>query len=73
MPLENVEVPLPGKVIDVNVSSGDKVNEGDELCTIESMKMENPVLAPVSGVITEVSISQGQMVKAGSTIAVIEY
>ena len=73
MPLETIEAPLPGKILSVNVDPGGEVAEGDEICTIEAMKMENPILATVSGVVKEISISQGQVVKAGNNIAVIEY
>jgi biotin carboxyl carrier protein len=70
---ETVEVPLTGKIISVNVQVGDEVKEGDELCILESMKMENPILAPVDGTITEVGVAADQVVKPGEIIAVIEY
>ncbi|MBI4289002.1 MAG: acetyl-CoA carboxylase biotin carboxyl carrier protein subunit [Chloroflexi bacterium] len=73
MPQERVDVPITGKIIAVNVTTGKKVEEGDVICTIESMKMENPILAPVGGKITEVKVSPGQVVQTGSLIAVIEY
>ena len=73
MPLETIEVPLAGKVLKVNVNRGDKVTEGSEICTIESMKMENPILTPVSGIVKEVGVTPGQVVKSHETIAVIEY
>ena len=73
MAQEIVEVPITGKVISVEVKAGDKVEEGDTLCLIESMKMENPILAPVAGTITEVKVSEGQTVETGNTIATIEY
>lgn len=73
MASEIVEVPLAGKIIDVKVSAGAKIKEGDVICILESMKMENPILAPVSGVVSEVQVSPGQTVKAGGVIAVIEY
>jgi len=73
MALEVIEVPLVGKVLKVNVNTGDKVAEGTEICTIESMKMENSILSPVSGTVKEIKVSPGQVVKAGETIAVIEY
>ena len=72
MPLETVEAPLPGKVLGVSVKQGDKVTEGDEICIIEAMKMENPIISPVGGVIKDVSVSPEQIVKAGDIIAVIE-
>lgn len=73
MALETVEVPLAGKIIEVNVSVGSTINEGDVICILESMKMENPILSPVSGVVKEVQVSPGETVKAGGIITVIEY
>ena len=73
MARETVEVPITGKIISVNVKAGDAVKEGDILCTLESMKMENPVLAPVDGTVVEVGVSVDQVVKPGEKIAVIEY
>jgi biotin carboxyl carrier protein len=70
---EIVEVPITGKIISVNVKPGDEVKEGDTLCILESMKMENPILAPVDGTISQVGINADQVVKPGETIAIIEY
>jgi len=70
---EIVEVPITGKVISVEVKAGDTVQEGDVICYIESMKMENPILAPVAGTITELKASVGEVVEAGSLLATIEY
>ena len=72
MAREIVEVPITGKIISVNVKPGDQVREGDVICILESMKMENPILAPVDGTIGEVGVSAEQVVKPGETIAVIE-
>ena len=73
MAQETIEAPLAGKIISVDVKPGDVVNEGDTLCVLESMKMENPILAPVSGTITQVGVTVDQAVKPGETIAIIEY
>ena len=73
MAQESIEVPLTGKITGVNVKAGDKVSEGDIICLLESMKMENPILAPVSGTITKIGVAVDQVVKPGETIAVIEY
>ena len=73
MAQERVEVPITGKIISVNVKPGDEIKEGDVLCLLESMKMENPILAPVAGTITQVNLSSGQVVSTGDLIAVIEY
>jgi glutaconyl-CoA decarboxylase len=73
MAQENVEVPITGKIISVDVKAGDTVKEGDTLCLLESMKMENPILAPVSGTVSKIGITADQTVKPGDTIAIIDY
>ena len=73
MAQENVEFPITGKITSVNVKPGDAVKEGDVLCTLESMKMENPILAPVSGTVAKIELSVGQVVEAGDLVATIEY
>ena len=73
MAQEVVEVPITGKIIGVNVKAGDTVKEGDTLCLLESMKMENPILAPVDGTINEIKVAVDQVVSPGEVIAVIEY
>ena len=70
---ERVEFPITGKVTSVNVKVGDEVKEGDTLCMIESMKMENPILAPVSGKVLEINLSAEQVVETGELVAIIEY
>lgn len=73
MAKETVEVPITGKIISVDVKVGDAVKEGDVICVLESMKMENPILAPVDGTVTEIHVAVDQVVKPGEAIAVIEY
>ena len=73
MAQEIIEAPLPGKILAVNVTVGNTVEEGGIVCTIEAMKMENPILSPVQGSITEVAIKPGQAVKTGEKLAVVEY
>ncbi len=73
MAKEIIEVPITGKIIGVEAKVGNMVQEGDVICFIESMKMENPILAPVSGKITELKVSVGQVVETDNLIATIEY
>ncbi len=73
MARETIEVPITGKIVSVKVKVGDAVKEGDVICMLESMKMENPILAPVDGTITEIGVAVEQVVKPGEVIAVIEY
>ena len=68
-----MDFPIPGKVLSVNVSQGSGVKEGDVICMLESMKMENPILAPCSGTVTKIELSSGQVVEAGALVCIIEY
>ncbi len=73
MAQEIIEAPLPGKIIRIEVTVGNIVEEGGVICTIEAMKMENPILSPAKASVIEVAVSPGQMVKTGEKIAVIDY
>jgi biotin carboxyl carrier protein len=73
MPQENVEIPITGKILRVNIKVGDEVKEGDIICLLESMKMEIPILVPVDGTATKLEVSEEQIVKPGDLLAVIEY
>ncbi len=73
MAQETVEVPITGKILSVNVKEGDGIQEGDIICLLESMKMENPILSPVAGTVAQIGIKVDQTVKPGDVIAVIEY
>jgi acetyl-CoA carboxylase biotin carboxyl carrier protein len=63
---------MTGKIISIEVKVGDTVEEDDVICILESMKMENPIVAPAGGKVTEISVTPGASVNAGDTIAVIE-
>ncbi len=73
MAQEIIEVPLTGKITTVNVKVGDKVEEGDIICLLESMKMENPIVAPVAGKVIQLGVTAEQVVNPGETVAVIDY
>jgi acetyl-CoA/propionyl-CoA carboxylase biotin carboxyl carrier protein len=55
----------------VKVKQGDSVEEGQLLCIIEAMKMENEITAHKAGVIAELPIQEGGAVAAGDTLAII--
>jgi acetyl-CoA/propionyl-CoA carboxylase, biotin carboxylase, biotin carboxyl carrier protein len=64
--------PLQGTVLKVAVEQGQEVAEGDLICVIEAMKMENEITAHVAGKVTELAISEGGSVNSGDPIAKIE-
>ena len=67
----SVVAPMPGTVLQVNVSTGDNVTKGQTLLVLEAMKMENEIMAPADGVVQEVNITQGVSVNAGDTLIVL--
>jgi len=69
---QNVSVPMPGKVIAVLVSEGDKVERGQGLVIVEAMKMENEVRCPIDGEVREVRVKTGDALEAGAVLAVVE-
>ena len=64
--------PLQGNMWKVLVKQGDTVTEGQLLCIIEAMKMENEITAHKSGTIVELPISEGAPIQAGAPIATIK-
>jgi acetyl-CoA/propionyl-CoA carboxylase biotin carboxyl carrier protein len=69
---EKLVAPLQGSVFKVVVEEGAEVAEGDLICVIEAMKMENEITAHRSGKVTSLTIKEGDAVNSGDLIATIE-
>ena len=69
---EALIAPLQGTIFKVAVEQGADVNEGDLICVIEAMKMENEITAHRSGKVEDLPIAEGAAVGAGDTLAVIK-
>ena len=68
---EEVVAPMPGKVLQLKVSEGDSVKEGDTLLILEAMKMENEIIANASGSIKKIIAAVNDMVDTGDVLMVI--
>ena len=66
-----VSAPMPGNIMDIKVKAGDTVAEGDVLCILEAMKMENEIMAPKAGVIASVNTTKGSTVNTGDALVSI--
>ena len=66
-----VKSPLPGSVIKVLVSEGQAVKRGDTLLTLESMKMENAIMAEQDGTVKQVAVTPGQNVMQDDLLIVL--
>lgn len=66
-----VESPMPGSIIDIAVSPGDNVKEGDVLVILEAMKMENEITAPRPGRVSRILVHVGDTVGSGQQLVEI--
>ena len=67
----HVKSPLPGSVIKVLVSEGQAVKKGDTLLTLESMKMENAIMAEADGTVKQIAVTPGQNVMQDDLLIVL--
>ena len=54
---------MPGLVIDVCISEGDKIKKGDKIIVLEAMKMENIIKSPTDGIIKKINVNKGMAVE----------
>jgi acetyl-CoA/propionyl-CoA carboxylase biotin carboxyl carrier protein len=64
--------PLQGTVLRVEVKPGARVGQGDLICVVEAMKMENEIAAHRTGTVSSLSVAPGDPVRIGTVLAVIE-
>lgn len=68
---QQVIAPMPGKVVRLLVSQGQKVETGQGLIVVEAMKMQNEIRSPKSGIVEKIVVVEGQTVNAGEPLAVV--
>ncbi|HEY2271096.1 MAG TPA: biotin/lipoyl-binding carrier protein [Streptosporangiaceae bacterium] len=69
--MAEVRAEMVANVWKVVAAEGDRVNDGDTLVILESMKMEIPVLAEDAGVLTKLHVAEGDVIQEGDLIATI--
>lgn len=67
-----IVAPHPGTILDIKVAEGQIIKEGDHLMTIESMKLENTILALHSGMIKKINIKKGDKVKKNEPLVYLQ-
>lgn len=60
--VNEIKAPMPGLILEINVSEGQEVKEDDPLLILEAMKMENVINSPRDGIIKSLQIKQGEAV-----------
>ena len=61
--VDAIHAPMPGLILEINVSIGQTVKEEDPLLILEAMKMENVIASPRTGTIKSISINKGEAVE----------
>jgi acetyl-CoA/propionyl-CoA carboxylase, biotin carboxylase, biotin carboxyl carrier protein len=67
-----ITAPMQGTIVKVHVAAGNPVKEGDTICVLEAMKMENEVVAPNGGEVVDLRVQAGDTVSPGQVIAIIK-
>jgi len=66
-----VKAPMPGTVLEIRVQQGQRVQSGQGLLVLESMKMENVVPSPAEGTVVRILVKEGQQVGSGEVLLIL--
>lgn len=70
--LKELQAPMPGRIVNVAVSVGDELNVGDEILSLEAMKMENVLKAEGIGIVKSINIGTNDVVDKGAVLIEFE-
>jgi len=62
---------IPGRILKILVSEGDRVSMGDTIAVVESMKMEIEIKSPRSGIVKKILVKDGSYVNVGQPIILL--
>jgi biotin carboxyl carrier protein len=70
--VNEIKAPMPGLVLNVDVSEGDEITKDQQVLVLEAMKMENVLKAPGNGVVKAVNANQGDKVEKNQVLVTLE-
>ena len=70
--VKEIKAPMPGLVLEINVSNGQAVSEGDKILILEAMKMENSIMIHNNAIIKRIAVITGQSVEKGQLLVELE-
>lgn len=70
--LSELQAPMPGRIVNVAVNVGDELNVGDEILSLEAMKMENVLKAEGIGIVKSINVGTNDVVDKGAVLVEFE-
>ncbi len=67
-----IKAPIPGAILSIDVKEGDSVEVGQQILTMEAMKMENQIKSTKAGKITQLCVKPGDAVAQGQDLVIVE-
>ena len=70
--IKEIKAPMPGLVLEINVTVGQELKEGDKVLILSAMKMENSILIHADATIKRIAVTQGEAVEKGQILVELE-
>lgn len=70
--VKEIKAPMPGLVLEIAVTDGQEVKQGDKLLILEAMKMENSIIIHADAIIKKIFVTAGQAVEKGQVLVELE-
>lgn len=70
--IKEIKAPMPGLVLEIAVTEGQELKEGDKVLILEAMKMENSIMMHTDARIKKIVVKTGQAVEKGQVLAELE-
>ena len=67
-----ITAPIPGTILDIKVTEGQKVGENETLLVLEAMKMENEIPSSCAGTVSKILVKKGETVNTNAALVEIE-